>query len=357
MIKKKVLLGYNYILHYRIPLFNLLSEKYDLTVLHSGKEAVTKDDLYKEIIVPSKKVGPFQIQKGLLYEVKKDDYDVILLLFDVRWIYTIISIYFYNKKAKLILWGAWLTDSAIANKIRYLLTQKADMNIFYTERSRIDFVNKGIGDDKTVVANNTFDVGPRIKSYESLIKKRLLFVGSLDSRKQNDVLINAFNNIFDKIPENIVLTIIGDGLESEKLINLVKQLGIESRVEFTGRIEDPSVLKNYYLESILSVSFGQAGLTVLQSLGYGVPFLTKTNAISGGEKTNIRDKENSLFCEDSIESLESLLIETCNDIKSAKEMGKKAYEYYSKFCTIENMCQGFVDAIENTNLSNVDKRL
>ena len=107
----------------------------------------------------------------------------------------------------------------------------------------------------------------------------------------------------------------------------------------------------------MSVSFGQAGLTVLQSLGYGVPFLTKINAISGGEKTNIRDKENSLFCEDNIDSLESILVEICNDIVFARLMGERAYKYYSKYCTIENMCQGFIDAIENTNLSSVDKRL
>lgn len=357
MIKKKVLLGYNYILHYRIPLFNLLSKKYDLTVLHSGKEALTSDDLYKELIVPSKKVGPFQIQKELLKEVNKEEYDVIILLFDVRWVYTIISIYLYNKKAKLILWGAWLTESVIANKIRFALTKRADKSIFYTEKSRVDFVNKGIEDVKTIVANNTFDVGPRIKSYENLIKNRLLFVGSLDARKQNVELINAFNNVLGKIPKNIVLTIIGDGLEKDKLINLVDKLNLNERVEFTGRIEDPTVLKDYYKESILSVSYGQAGLSVLQSLGYGVPFLTKINAISGGEKTNIRNKENSLFCEDNITSLENSLISTCNDIDNTRLMGKRAYEYYSKYCTIENMCQGFIDAIENTNLSKVDKRL
>lgn len=357
MIKKKVLLGYNYILHYRIPLFNLLAKKYDLTVLHSGKEALTSNKLYKELIVPSKKVGPFQFQKGLLKEVNKEEYNVVILLFDVRWIYTIISIYFYNKKAKLILWGAWLTESAIANKIRFALTKRADKSIFYTEKSRVDFVNKGVEDFKTIVANNTFDVGPRIKSYENLIKNRLLFVGSLDARKQNVELINAFNNVLGKIPKNIVLTVIGDGLEKDKLINLVDKLNLNERVEFTGRIEDPTVLKDYYKESILSVSYGQAGLSVLQSFGYGVPFLTKINAISGGEKTNIRNKENSLFCEDNITSLENSLISTCNDIDNARLMGKRAYEYYSKYCTIENMCQGFIDAIENTNLSNVNKRL
>lgn len=354
-MKKKILLGYNFILHYRKPLFNLLSEKYDLTVLHSGFETLHTNDTYKELIYPVKNIGPFFIQKGILDEVKDDKYDIIILLFDIRWINTIKSIYSYNKKAKLILWGAWMTESTIANKLRLYLTKKAQASIFYTQESREDFVNSGIDLCKTYVANNTFDVGKRVKSYQNPIKNKILFVGSLDARKQNDVLINAFTNIITQIPENIELTIVGDGLEDNKLKNLVKLKNIDNRVNFVGKVVDTNKLKNYYKEAIVSVSYGQAGLSVLQSLGYGVPFLTKINAISGGEKSNIKNRINSIFCEDNISSLEKSLLKLCNNIEFARKLGKNAYNYYSKYCTIENMCLGFLDAIEDTHLAKVDK--
>lgn len=354
-MKKKILLGYNFILHYRKPLFNLLSQKYDLTVLHSGDETVEANDTYKEVIYPAKKVGPFFIQEGILDEVKDEKYDIIILLFDIRWVNTIKSIYSYNKKAKLILWGAWMTDSAVANKLRLYLTKKVGASIFYTQESRQDFVDAGIDINKTYVANNTFDVGERVKSYLHPIKNKIVFVGSLDARKQNDILIQAFSNIIDRIPENIELTMVGDGLENAKLKELVKSKSIENRVRFVGKVVDTAILQNYYKEAIVSVSFGQAGLSVLQSLGYGVPFLTKINAISGGEKSNIKNRVNSIFCEDSILSLEKSLVELCNNIDFARKLGENAHQYYGTYCTIENMNQGFLDAIENTHLAKVDK--
>ncbi|RZS99295.1 glycosyltransferase [Aquimarina brevivitae] len=353
-MKKKILLCYNYILHYRKPLFNLLAEKYELVVLHSGNKTVEETDKYSELIFPSKEIGPFFIQKGILSEVKKQNYDYIILLFDLRWINTIISIYSHNKNAKLILWGAWLTNSKIANKARLYLSKKADANIFYTQKSRKDFVNMGLTDRKTYVANNTFDVSNTIKSFENKKKNKILFVGSLNQRKQNDILIKAFSNILSKIPDYINLIFIGDGSEKEKLKNIVVENNIEKRVFFAGRLEHVAELESFYREAIVSVSFGQSGLSVLQSLGYGVPFLTKINSISGGEKTNIKHEVNSIFCEDSIKSLEFYLIKLCTDIEYARNLGKNAFQYYSEFCTMKNMYQGFLDAIENTNLSNID---
>lgn len=357
MIKKKILIGYNYILHYRKPMFNLLSQKYDVTILHSGKSINNDLDKYRELIFPVKNHGPFYLQKGLIKEIQINDYDYIILLFDVRWLNTIIAILKYRKKVKIILWGAWLTNNNIINMVRLFLSKKVYANVFYTQKSRLDFINLGLDKRNTFVANNTFDVGERVKSFNNEVKDIILFVGSLDSRKENEVLISAFNNILDKIPESIGLIFIGDGNEMINLTNQVNALRIASRVKFVGRIEDSNELIDYYKRSIVSVSYGQSGLSVLQSLGYGVPFLTKENSISGGEKNNIKHKFNSIFCEDNITSLEYYLIELCLDINYSRELGKNAYEYYTKYCTIENMTQGFIDSIERTSKTKIDKIL
>ncbi len=352
---KKILIQYNYILHYRKPFFNQLAKYYDVTVLHSGKKSVTDQDIYKEIIVPVSKIGPFYFQSGVISEMKKNSYDIHIALFDVRWINTILSIYYKNKNSKFIWWGAWITKSSIANKIRLYFTKKSDANVFYTYEAKKDFIDLGICENNLYVANNTFDVETNVKSYDNKLKSRILFVGSLDLRKQNDILINAFSNIISKIPNHIKLTFIGDGLERNYLENLVKEKNIIDRVDFVGKINEPKKLKGYYKEAICSVSFGQAGLSVLQSLGFGVPFVTKFNAISGGEKSNIKNRINGFFCEDNQLSLEGVLIELCNNIEFARNIGKNSYEYYNKYCTIENMVQGFRDAIENTNLTKVDE--
>lgn len=351
---KKILIIYNYILHYRKPLFNKLCEKYDVTVIHSGSKTVNENDSYKEIITKVKQIGPFYFQSGIIKEVEKKKYDVIIALFDIRWVNTIISFYKYNKTSKFIWWGAWITDSNIANFLRLYLTKKADANIFYTNEARNDFIIRGINKSNLYVANNTFDVGPRVKSFENKIKNIILFVGSLDKRKQNDILIKAFSNIKNKISSEIKLIIVGDGLERKKLENLVLENNLNEYVSFEGKITNPEKLKEFYKQAIVSVSFGQAGLSVLQALGFGVPFLTKENAISGGEKSNIKHNQNSIFCKDQINSLENYLESICNNISFARKLGENAYNYYSNYCTIENMAQGFFDSIEETTLSNID---
>jgi len=352
-MKKKILIGYNYILHYRKPMFNLLSEKYDVTVLHSGKSINNKNDKYQELISTAKKSGPFFFQEGLINEIKNNEYDFIILLFDVRWVNTIVSVFRFRKTKNIILWGAWLTNNKVTNNIRSWISKKVYANVFYTNKSRLDFINLGINKSNSYVANNTFDVGERVQSYNMRIKDTILFVGTLNTRKENDILISSFNNIINKIPKNICLSFIGDGDQLLNLSNQVKSYQIQSRVKFYGRIEDVNKLKDFYKRAIVSVSFGQSGLSVLQSLGYGVPFLTKKNSVSGGEKTNIINDFNGIFCEDNQKSLETSLIKLCLDIEFSKKLGKNAFDYYTKYCTIENMTQGFIDAIEKTNKTKI----
>lgn len=354
-MKKNVLIIYNYAYHYRIPVFNKLAEKYNVTVLHSGKKLMRKEDRFIEIIVSEIKIGPFHFQKGVLREVNKAKYDAIIACFDVAWINTIISLYMHNKKAKFILWGPWITDNYLANQLRIFLTKRVSACIFYTNGAKVDFIKRGVPSTNLYVANNTFDVGDRVQSYRHPLKERILFVGSLNKRKQNDILLEVFSQIITKIPSNIMLTLIGDGREKQYLMELSDKLGLNNKIEFLGKINDITKLKEYYKEAIVSVSFGQAGLSVLQSLGCGVPFLTKKNAISGGEISNIKTDYNSILCEDNPMSLSEWLVFLCNNIDYSRELGKNAYDYYSKFCTMDNMVQGFKDAIENTRFAIIDE--
>jgi len=351
---EKILIQYNYILHYRKAFFNELAKYYDVTVFHSGNQTLTEDDKYKEVIVPVKKIGPFYFQKGILEAVRSDKYGIVIALFDARWVNTVFSI-FVNKNSKFIWWGAWITKSKIANFIRLFFTKRSDANVFYTNEAKKDFINYGISDDNLYVANNTFDVGKRIKSYENKVKNTILFVGSLDIRKQNDVTIRAFKNIIDDIHQEINLIIIGDGSERGSLEQLTAELKIEKRVFFKGKITDVDELQEYYKKAIVSVSFGQAGLSVLQALGFGVPFLTKKNAISGGEKTNIKHNRNGILCDDNIKSLEEHFKYLCNNINYSRDLGKNAYKYYTDYCTIKNMVQGFLDAIDGTRIAKIDE--
>jgi glycosyltransferase involved in cell wall biosynthesis len=353
-MKKNVLILYNNILHYRIPFFNLLAEHYNVKVLHSGKKCVCVQDKFEEIIVPSKRIGPFIFQKGVLEETMKEEYDVIIAFFDVRLINTLISISRHNRHAKFILWGAWITKNYIANQLRIYYLKKGYTHICYTQKSFQDFVIRGVDPKNLFVANNSFHVVGRTCAYENSEKTLILFVGSLDQRKQNEILLQSFSDVIDKISTKIVLTIIGDGEQKTALIGLANKLLLNDRINFVGTINEPEILADYYKKAIVSVSFGQAGLSVLQSFAFGVPFMTKNGAISGGEITNIKHGFNGILCSNQL-SLSENIIDLCNNMEHARELGKNAFDHYTKYCTMVNMVQGFQDSIEGTRFAIVDE--
>lgn len=351
---KNILIIYNEVQHYRKPFFNKLGEKYNLTVLHSGEPSLTDgDEKYGEIVVECTKIGPFFIQPQAICEVDNPKYECIISLFDVRWL-SILYYLTFKRNKKYILWGAWLTSSPLANRVRFWFLKHSFTNIFYTDSARKDFVDLGLKLKNQYVANNTFDVGMGYKSYLFEGKNRLLFVGSFDARKKIDKLVFAFSKVLHKIPENITLTLVGDGVQYEYIKEYIHTLGISSRVELVGRVNENEELVDYYKESLMSVSYGQAGLSVLQSLGYGVPFVTESNAISGGEITNIRSGINGYLFSSNLE-LQDIMISVCCDRDLSRLLGKQAYEYYWKYCSISNMVNGFIDAIEGSQLSRVDE--
>jgi len=62
---------------------------------------------------------------------------------------------------------------------------------------------------------------------------RLAYAGRLSPEKGVDTLLRAFKRVLGKVPE-ARLRIVGDGRQATELRNLTGQLGIGSRVEFTG---------------------------------------------------------------------------------------------------------------------------
>lgn len=343
---KKLIFIQNTILHYRKSFYNRLAEKYNVTVIHSGKCSVSKQDKYDEIIIPVSKTGPFYLQNSLVETVKKINPDFVVAMFDIRWLNTFRLLKKTNVRYKFLWWGLDIGKSNFATRLKVYISRLGFPIIFYNEYNRDKMALLNLGSSQLFVANNTFDVGKRNRSYLNPVKNKILFVGSFDQRKRNDLLIIAFSEIVSKIPKNIELVFIGDGAEKSNSEFLVEELSLTDRIKFEGRIDDPVTLSTYYDEAIVSVSYGQAGLSVLQSLGFGVPYITKVNAISGGEISNITHEKTGYFCQDNIESLKEYILKLALNVGLARELGENSYEYYTKYCTVDNMADGFDTALK-----------
>lgn len=325
----KVLIIQNKILHYRIPLYQGISEFCELSIAHSGKK-VGSNGKFKEHILETKSLFGFKWQKGVKKLAKR--YDVIIAMFDIRWLSTLNLLLRKTSNQKIYLWGIGVSSenglgrSRKFDFIRFKYGKLADGIIFYSDYPIKIYQKRGFLKSQLHTANNTVEV-----SIDTNYNKRydyFLFIGSLHKRKKIDDLIHAYYHYKFRCKNYKKLKIIGDGEEKHTIRNLVEKLGLQDDIELCGRINDPEIKKELFGGAIASISPGQAGLAVLESLGHGVPFITYKDAITGGEFFNIKDNINgyTLGCIEDITEIMYLLTENLSMCKILSENSSNHYK-------------------------------
>jgi glycosyltransferase involved in cell wall biosynthesis len=103
-------------------------------------------------------------------------------------------------------------------------------------------------------------------------KKVLLSVGRLTRAKRYDRLIRAFAN-FCAGMQDVVLVLVGDGEERDRLEALVEELGIRGRVVFGGHLEGDRLFAWYVLAACFALpsEFEPWGAVINEALVAGVP--------------------------------------------------------------------------------------
>jgi glycosyltransferase involved in cell wall biosynthesis len=133
-------------------------------------------------------------------------------------------------------------------------------------------------------------------------KLKLIFVGGLVPRKACDLALRAAAPLLRG--NTARFTVVGDGPERCRLEQLVKSLGIESAVTFTGWLKHPEVLKSMQAADVfvfptlrdngagvvfealaagavpVVVDFGGPGDIVLPTVGYKVPLTNEREIVS-----------------------------------------------------------------------------
>ena len=334
----------NKLLHYRIPFYELLGASVDLTVVHSGDYSALHERFTNKI-VPSHKIGPFNLQLYCASEIESSD--VVIGMFDLRWL-TIMYIFLWCKfRNKKFVW--WIGDRGSSKLVFYLKTlicRISDHVIFYNDLAKSHFEKVTGPSSKYKVANNTFDVGVNLSESEvaNTDRKSLIFVGSFDYRKRLDLIVTGYGKYREAL-EGYDLLLLGDGEQHSTVKKLVQELGLEKAIKMPGRVVDPKALEYYYKHSLVSLSYGQAGLSVLQSLGNGVPFITTCNAISGGEISNIRHGQNGYLSDENIDSFFSYIVSIVGDEDLALRLRIGALTHYKENCTMNNMVASFLEVI------------
>jgi glycosyltransferase involved in cell wall biosynthesis len=140
----------------------------------------------------------------------------------------------------------------------------------------------GLPDDKLVMVPN----GVNLQVYENIRKhdlkgfrtafalpeeKLVLFVGRLVYEKGAHVLINAIPKILDKV--NAKFVIVGSGYMKEQLSVIVKSMGLEHKVLFTGFVDEETLLKLQCCAdvSVVPSLFEPFGIVALEAMAAKSP--------------------------------------------------------------------------------------
>ncbi len=343
---KKVLIIQQMIPHYRVPVFNELAKQCNLTIAAETFENVDEYEFEKVNITLKNKSG-FTLIKNFSF-LDLDNYDAVIFLFNIRFLNLINLLLKRTRSFRLILWGIGVSsetgydNSRKFDKIRYWAAKRADAVVFYSNDPISKYTDIGnVERQKLFIANNTLDLEAKLFREE---KEYFLFVGTLKKYKRIDRLIEIYRQallIDNNLPD---LHIIGDGEYMQSLIDQIDKLDLGGKIVLHGAINDSVQLESFYKSAIASISPYQAGLSVLQSLSMGVPFICNDDAVTGGERFNIIDGYNGYLVK-SEKEFSQLLVYLGRYPSKCEKLGKNAYNYFKNECSIGKMVGGFLQAI------------
>ena len=349
--KKKVLILYNKLFHYRLPIFQLLAEKCDLTVAYSlGPDS--KEDLnFKIKKLPIFKFKRFVFHKTNVYQLCQG-FDVVIAYGDIAWL-KLSTLPFHNgRKFKVIFWSPGVSASYDKkfdtvthwDSVRDFFYRRADALVFYTNYPLLKYKNRGFAPEKLFVAPNTVEV---FNDKDNTVpnKDSLLFIGTLYMEKGILTLLENYKTANLTNPTILPLNIIGGGDEFEKVKSWIIENNLVNKISLLGSIYDVEEKSNYFKCAFACISPVQAGLSVLESMGYGVPFITMNDAITGGERLNIQNGVNGVLMEDTGQ-LKDVIIDISKNKEKYLEMGKNALKYYMEGHKPQDMANGLYEAVD-----------
>jgi glycosyltransferase involved in cell wall biosynthesis len=352
MRTKKILIIYNKVWSYRLKIFDILNQHYDLTVAYSDKSFVGKKFDFKTVHTPGYDIGPLFFHKTNLKKLARD-YDAVIAISNVRWI-SLMLLSIKRRRFKFILWGIGVSASyenkldskTTWDRVRFFFAKKADAVLFYSSYPIEKYIKNGIEPEKLFVANNTVAIDEHFNLSETENSKTdFLFIGTLYPQKGIDILLNAYIEL-NKTIALPTLQIIGAGPMESTLKELIEVNKLQDKVILHGAIYDQKILVNFFSKSLVCISPTQAGLSVLMSMGYGVPFLTSSDAITGGEIFNIKKDENGFIYNGTDEDFKKTILWIINNREKVLAMGRKAKSHYDQFRKPADMANGIKDAIE-----------
>ena len=174
-----------------------------------------------------------------------------------------------------VLWGHAFPRAgrdARSDRLRAAMRSFADVVVVYTETERRHVSERHPGARVLAAPNALYPrerIGPATPA--GGLPGSFVYVGRLVATKKPGLLLEGFLRARSELPAGARLVFVGDGPVRPELERDAAAAGAADAVSVLGRVTDFERLRSVYAEAIASVSPGEVGLTIVQSLGFGVP--------------------------------------------------------------------------------------
>lgn len=181
------------------------------------------------------------------------------------------------RKRRTLVWGHILPRrgaEAITAPLRRRMRRLADGVISYTWSDAQRVRDEDSSANVWVAANGLYPSKSLVVDH-GRNRYRILYVGRMEPAKKPALALEAFARAKNerRLPGTTRLTFVGTGSQLPELQDRAHSLQIADHVEFLGHVSDQHILRRIYAETAFSISPGYVGLSLTQSLGFGVPML------------------------------------------------------------------------------------
>lgn len=249
---------------------------------------------------------------------------------------------------RTVLWGhAWPRQgrSSRSDVVRHLLRRLADTLVVYMD-AEVRELRERMPKADVVAAPNALYLESEIAPAMPARARDFVCVGRLVPAKKVELLLEAFAIAVERLPADVRLVYVGDGPLRASLEARATDLGIRDRVVFLGHLGDIDDLRSAYAEAIASVSPGYVGLSLIQSIGFGVPMLAAREEPHAPEIAAAVEGESvRFFPSDSPHALASLLVAMAKERQSWLSRRAEISRFARETHSVENMVESFVSAL------------
>ncbi len=336
---------------YRGGAFNLLSHFFEDKIIVFASEASIDGKVKTDFSIPNvRKVRMIRL-KWIFIQIQgwKQALHAETLIVDLNprsiaaWILILIRKIF---RKRTLVWGhvsSRVRDPSKSSHLRRVMRRISTATIVYTYSEKLK-AEKEISGSTIYVAPNSLYSKETIGRSGSLLRSHIIHSGRLVPEKKIDLVIRAFNSS-NLASEGVKLIIIGDGPEKLNLQTLSAELGITSFVEFLGEVFDVDQLKKLYQAAFVSVSSGYVGLSLTQSLGFGVPMIISHEETHSPEIELYALQDEMYFKSDDQDSLSEQLRQCFESRELMSVQMETAARKVSELYCAEQMFEGLKRAI------------